>query len=116
MSKTAVAIVQSFNLPENDTTKFLEYLAERYDAKNFMPDIGHARQFLDGIGLFEGVPKNSTIKSRNSSTKRIFEKLKTMSLAELKELDYCGLYDPPKRLETYAAAIESFGRQLRRKR
>ena len=111
---TACKTVQSFKLADNETTQFLRYLAEQYDNKNFMPDIGQVRLFLEGLDLFSGVPKDTTVKSRNMCTRRIFEKLKNLSLAELQALEYSGHYDPPKRLETYARAIENFGRRVRR--
>ena len=108
----AVAVVNSLNIAAGEKRDYLEHLAREYDAKQFMPDVGHARMFLENESIF-ALSKNSRIKSRQQATVKIFKKMAGMTVAELRELEYCGLYDPPKRLETYARAIETFGRHLR---
>ncbi len=109
---TAVAVVESLKLDDDKKCEFLLHLAQQYDAKQFMPDIGQARMFLENENIFT-CSKNSRIKSRQQATVRIFKKMAGMSIDELREMEYCGLYDTPKRLETYARAIENFGRSRR---
>ena len=108
----AVAVVASLDCDESEKRDFLSHLAKKYDAKEFMPGVGHVRMFLENENSF--IPSGSSnIKSRQQVTVKVFKKLAEMSLQELRDLEFYGAYDPPKRLATYAEAIENFGRHLR---
>ncbi len=109
---TAVAVVNSLKLEDDKKCEFLLHLAKKYDDKQFMPDVGHARMFLENKNIFT-YSKDSRIKSRLQATVKIFKKMAGMSIKELRDMEYYGLYGPPKRLETYARAIENFGRGRR---
>ena len=108
----AITAIESIEFTDSDKRDYLLALAKKYDKKLFMPNVGHVRMFLEDKNIiFE--PHNSRIKSRQQATVKVFKKLAEMSLEELREIEYCGLYDPPKRLATYAEAIENFGRSVR---
>ena len=107
----AVAVVRSLNIADSERREFLLSLAQKYEAKQFMPNVTHVRSFL-----MHDHDDPSRIKSRQQVTVKVFKKLAEMSAAELRETKECGFYDPPKRLETYARAIENFGRSVRNPR
>ena len=48
--KSAVAVVDSLDLPEGEKKRVLKRLAERYENKTFMPNVNHVRAFLDKLG------------------------------------------------------------------
>ena len=104
----AVSTVAAMKLDDSEKRDFLAHLAEDYEAKQFMPNVNHVRSFL-----MHDHDNPALIKSRQQVTVRVFKKLAAMSLDELRELEFCGVYGPPKRLATYAEAIENFGRHLR---
>lgn len=107
----AVAVVASIDLADTDKRELLSRLAKKYEAKLFMPSTNHVRSFL-----MRDVADPARIKSRQQVTVKVFKKLATMNLQELRDLEFYGAYDPPKRLATYAEAIENFGRNLRASR
>lgn len=107
----AVAAVAAMNLENAEKRDFLAHLAEDYEAKRFMPNVNHVRSFL-----MHEHDNPALIKSRQQVTVKVFKKLAAMDLKELRELEFCGAYGPPKRLATYAEAIENFGRHLRNSR
>ena len=104
----AVAVVASLDFDESEKRDFLSHLAEDYEAKQFMPNVNHVRSFL-----MHDHENPALIKSRQQVTVKVFKKLAEMSLQELRDLEFDGAYGPPKRLATYAEAIENFGRHLR---
>ena len=104
----AVAVVASLDCDESEKRDFLSHLAEDYEAKQFMPNVNHVRSFL-----MHDHENPALIKSRQQVTVKVFKKLAEMSLQELRDLEFDGAYGPPKRLATYAEAIENFGRHLR---
>ena len=104
----AVAVVAAMNLEDSEKREFLSHLAQKYEAKQFMPDVNHVRNFL-----MQDHENPALIKSRQQVTVRVFKKLTAMDLQELRDLEFYGAYDPPQRLATYAEAIENFGRHLR---
>lgn len=104
----AISTVAAMDVGDSDKKFFLEQLAEKYENKEFMPNVNHVRTFL----MYE-CEDPAKIKSRQQVTVKVFKKMAEMSLEDLRELKYCGMYDPPKRLETYARAIENYGREVR---
>ena len=105
---SAQQLVQTLPTLAPDQKKFLYRLAQKYDAKQFMPNVNHVRSFL-----MHEHSDPARIKSRQQVTRRVFAKLARMPLAELKEIEAGGFYAPEKRLATYAAAINNYGRRLR---
>ncbi len=108
----AVSAVAAMDLDDAAKKEFLAHLAKKYEAKEFMPNVNHVRTFL----MYHTKEDPAKIKSRQQITVKIFKKMAEMSLEELRELKYCGMYDPPKRLAAYADAIENYGREMRASR
>lgn len=106
--KTAVAVVDSLDLPEGEKKRVLKRLAERYESKTFMPNVNHVRAFLDKLGA-----DVSGIKSRQQVTVKVFNCLANMPEDEVREIESGGYFDPPKSADAIADAIHSFGRQQR---
>ncbi len=104
----AITIVTSLDIADADKRDFLLHLARDYENKQFMPNVTHVRGFLMNIHEHP-----SRIKSRQQVTIKVFKQLATMSVEELRELEFCGVYGPPKRLATYAEAIGNFARDRR---
>ena len=104
----AAAVVISFKLTDSKKHDSLLALAKKYDKKLFMPNVTHVRSFL-----MHEHEDPSRIKSRQQVTVKVFKKLAEMSLEELHEIEFCGFYDPPKRLAIYAETIANFGRSIR---
>lgn len=107
----AVSIVAAMELDDSAKKEFLAHLAKKYEAKEFMPNVNHVRTFL-----MHDHEDPAKIKSRQQVTVKVFKKMAAMSVEELRELEYCGMYDPPKRLAAYAEAIENYGREMRASR
>ncbi len=104
----AVAIVGSLDTTDMGKKKILFSLAEKYEAKEFMPNINHVRDFLS-----DGERDTSRIKSRRQATAAVFKKLCDLETRTLCEIQDRGLYAPPKRLDAFAKAIEGFTKQDR---
>ena len=101
----AVNVVKSLVITDNEKKKILFTLAEKYEAKEFMPNVNHVRDFLSN-----GERDVSRIKSRQQVTVAVFKRLGGLEIGELREMLERGLYGPPKRLAPYARAIEGFRR------
>lgn len=113
----AVAVVAAMDLGDSAKKQFLADLAKKYEAKEFMPDVVHARAFLENKDPLLCVSgKNSPIKSRQQATAKVFKKMAAMDLEKLRDIVHRGAYDPPKRLADYARTIENYGRQMRAER
>ena len=106
--KNAVAIVEGLAISDGDKKQALMILAEKYDAKTFMPSVGSARAFLQQDGM-----DVSRIKSRQQITAIVFKRLANKDADDLREMDSQGWYGPPKSLANIARAIENYGRQRR---
>ena len=104
----AVAVVRSLNIADGERREFLLSLAQKYEAKQFMPNVTHVRSFL-----MRDHDDPARIKSRQQVTAKIFRKLAAMTVAELLEIEAGGFYGPPKRLASYAEAITNYGQRLR---
>lgn len=107
----AIRTVQKLAVDDPAKHAALMKLAEKYEAKTFMPTAIHARSFLHPD---RDPHRNSGgIRSRRQVTVRVFKKLAAMETVRVQEFLDRGLYGPPKRLEPYARAIENFGRARR---
>ena len=104
---TAMKIVQSCEITDDEKKEILLTLAKQYEAKEFMPNVNHVRDFL------HSERDVSRIKSRQQVTSAVFKKLSALETSKLREILDRGLYGPPKRLESYARAIEGFHRPNR---
>lgn len=100
----AVNVVKSIDISDNEKKEILALLAEKYEAKEFMPNVNHVRDFLGGERDV------SRIKSRQQVTVAVFKQLANLETSKLREMLERGFYGPPKRLESYARAIEGFSR------
>ncbi|WP_423907821.1 hypothetical protein [Candidatus Spongiihabitans sp.] len=103
----AVKVVKSIDISDDKKKEILAIMAEKYEAKEFMPNVNHVRDFLGGGRDV------SRIKSRQQVTVAVFKELASLETSELREMLDRGFYAPPKRLESYARAIEGFSRQGR---
>lgn len=99
----AVRVTQSLAITDDEKKKLLFELAEKYEAKEFMPNVNHVRDFLN-----DGERDVSRIKSRQQVTVAVFRRLGDLETNRLREILERGLYGPPKRLAPYARAIEGF--------
>lgn len=100
----AVSVVTSLNIANAEKKEILFTLAKKYEAKEFMPNVNHVRDFLNG-------ERDVTrIKSRQQVTSAVFKRLHSLETNKLREMLERGWYGPTKRLEPYARAIEGFGR------
>jgi len=104
----AVRVAQSLAITDDEKKKILFQLAEKYEAKEFMPNVNHVRDFLN-----DGERDVSRIKSRQQVTVAVFKQLGGLETGKLREMLDRGLYGPPKRLAPYARAIEGFRRPNR---
>ncbi|WP_424947386.1 hypothetical protein [Candidatus Spongiihabitans sp.] len=103
----AANVVKSFDITDREKKAILFIIAEKYEAKEFMPNVNHVRDFLGGARDV------SRIKSRQQVTSAVFKQLAGLETSELHEMLDRGFYGPSKRLESYAKAIEGFARQDR---
>ncbi len=104
----AMNVVESLDLTNDEKKEILFIMAKKYEAKEFMPNVNHVRDFLSG-----GERDVSRIKSRQQVTSAVFKQLAGLETRKLREIIDRGLFGPPKRLESYARAIEGFSRQDR---
>lgn len=101
----AVKFVQSLSITDDEKKKILFSMAEKYEAKEFMPNVNHVRGFL--IKQDKDVTR---IKSRQQVTISVFKLLADLETSKLCEMVERGMYAPTKRLAPYARAIEGFRR------
>ena len=101
----AMRVTQSLAVTDDEKKKILLTLAEKYEAKEFMPTVNDVRDFLN-----DGERDVSRIKSRQQVTATVFKELGCLETNKLREMLDRGLYGPPKRLAPYARAIEGFRR------
>jgi len=104
----AVRVARSLAIADAEKRDILFALAEKYEAKEFMPNVNHVRDFLN-----DGERDVSRIKSRSQVTGTVFKRLGGLETGKLREMLERGLYGPPKRLAPYARAIEGFRRHNR---
>lgn len=97
--------VRKMDIADLTKREILYSLATKYEEKKFMPNVNHVRNFLSG-----GERDVSRIKSRQQVTNAVFKKLAALETSRLQEIVDRGLYGPPKRLASYARAIEGFRR------
>jgi len=102
----AVRVARALAITDAEKREILFALAEKYEAKEFMPNVNHVRDFLN-----DGERDVSRIKSRSQVTGTVFKRLGDLETGKLREMLERGLYGPPKRLAPYARAIEGFRRQ-----
>jgi len=106
--RDAIAIVNSFGLIDKERAKILVEMARRYEAKQFMPNVNHARAFLQSRGI-----DVSLVKSRRQTTVAVFRNLAELEASVLHDILDGGLYDPPMRLGPIADAIDNYGQWRR---
>ena len=104
--RDAVACAKSLDLVDKKKQAILIDMAERYEAKKFMPNVTHVRTFLESQGI-----DVSRVKSRQQVTRSVFRNLAELEIDALRDIEDSGLYDPPKTLASIAAAIGGFKRQ-----
>lgn len=104
--RDAIAIAKSLDLDDQEKRVILIDMAERYEAKKFMPNVTHVRAFLESQGM-----DVSRVKSRQQVTRSVFRNLAELELDVLRDIQDSGLYGPPKTLASIAAAIGGFKRQ-----
>ena len=104
--RDAIAIAKSLNLADQRKRAIIIDMAERYEAKKFMPNVTHVRAFLESQGM-----DVSHVKSRQQVTRSVFRNLAELDLDALRDIHDSGLYGPPKTLASIAAAIGGFKRQ-----
>ncbi|MGI9346612.1 MAG: hypothetical protein ACR2PV_01320 [Gammaproteobacteria bacterium] len=104
----AVRFVETLNILDNEKRNLLRDLAARYENKQFMPNVAHVRGFLGQENR-----DVSRIKSRQQVTLAVFKILAQYDVSDLSQMIEFGAYGPPKRLGSYAKAIENFGQSRR---
>jgi len=104
--RDAIAIAKSLDLADQRKRAIIIDMAERYEAKKFMPNVTHVRAFLESQGI-----DVSRVKSRQQVTRSVFRNLAELEIDALRDIEDSGLYDPPKTLASIAAAIGGFKRQ-----
>ena len=105
---TAMKFVQSLPIADTDKKEILFTIAEKYEAKEFMPNVNHVRGFL-----IDGRRDVSRIKSRQQVTAAVFKQLADLETSKLREMVERGIYGPRKKLKPFARAIEGFSRPSR---
>ncbi len=80
-TKPLTEIVERFisRVPEN--ANLLRELANRFENRTFLPQMKDVRRFLGPFGV-----DSKSLKSRNDSAKKVFEKLSELPSVELEEL------------------------------
>jgi len=106
--RDAVMVVQSLGLNDSEKEAIIIDMAQRYEAKKFMPNVNHVRAFLESLG--EDV---SRVKSRQQVTASVFKKLAELDTSVLLDMQNRGLYGPPMTLGPIADAIGRFGQSRR---
>jgi len=106
--RDAIAIVNAFGLTDKEKAKLLVEMARRYEARQFMPNVGHARAFLQSRGI-----DVSFVKSRRQTTAAVFKNLAELETPVLRDILDGGQYDPPMRLGPIADAIDNYGQWRR---
>ena len=86
----AVNAVKLLDITSNKKKEILAIMAEKYEAKEFMPNVNHVRDFLGGGRDV------SRIKSRQQVTAAVFKELASLETSELREMLDRGFYGPPK--------------------
>ena len=104
----AISVVKSIKMIDFEKKEILFTMAKKYEAKEFMPNVNHVRDFLS-----DGERDVSRIKSRQQVTNAVFKRLCGLETEKLRDILERGLYGPPKRLEPFARAIEGFSRPSR---
>jgi len=104
--RDASAVAKSLDLDDQKKRAILIDMAERYEAKKFMPNVTHVRAFLESQGM-----DVSRVKSRQQVTRSVFKNLAELEIDILRDIQDSGLYGPPKTLASIAAAIGGFKRQ-----
>lgn len=105
--RTAVAVVESLKA-DGEHKRMLMVLAEKYDAKTFIPHVASARGFLETEGV-----DVSRIKSRQQVTVTVFKRLAQWDTERLQQMDSEGWYAAHRGLAPIAEAIENFGGRRR---
>lgn len=103
----AANVVKLLDITDHKKKTILFLIAEKYEAKKFMPNVNHVRDFLGGDRDV------SRIKSRQQVTSAVFKKLARLETMQLREMLDRGFYGPPKTLQPIARAIEGFSRPER---
>ncbi len=103
--RSAITVVRSLNLMDQEKEAIIIDMAERYESKRFMPNVNHVRAFLESQGI-----NVSRVKSRQQVTGSVFKNLARLETCTLRDIRDSGLYDPPKTLAAIADAIGGFRR------
>lgn len=106
--RDAMAVAESLDLIDPAKKAVITDMAQRYEAKKFMPNVNHVRAFLESLG--EDV---SRVKSRQQVTVSVFKKLAELETPVLLDMQNRGLYGPPMTLGPIADAIGRFGQSRR---
>lgn len=101
--KSAVAVVDALNVTDDSKKRALMSLAEKYDAKTFMPGVNSARDFLRHKGM-----DVSGIKSRQQVASAVFKCLAMCQIDDIYRI--ADVYGPVNSLNAVSQAIDSFRR------
>lgn len=104
----AVDVVESLDISNQEKKCALMTLAKKYEEKQFMPNMGHVRAFMEQEGC-----ASHRIRSRQQATSAVFKRLALWDARDLQELDEKGIFGPPKTLAAIARSIENAGRRNR---
>ena len=80
-SKGISELIQEARLSDIDARPFLEELALRFDAKEFLPQLRDVKRFLESRGVPAG-----KLRSRLNAMPKVVDVLASLSSAELKDL------------------------------
>lgn len=105
--QNAVAVVASLDVNDEEKRRVLETLAEKYDAKQFMPNVKHVREFMDRVGR-----DSSRVKARQKVPVAVFQCLATWDTMRLQKMEQVGWYTP-KSLTRIVTAIDKAERPSR---
>ena len=101
---TAIQYVEKMTIPREKAAGLAE-VAERFDAKTFLPSFGDIRNFCESHGV--DVP---AYQSRASAIPRVFKQIATLEAADVQRIIKEGHFSGPSRLGPIADAIRRNGR------
>ena len=107
--RDAIDIVSSFDGIDSDKHDILTDLAQKFERKEFMPNIATTRMFLESVG-----EDTSRLKSRKQAVAKIFRALSALPDKRLRQIVERGSFSGPARLGPLADAIAGANKVLRK--
>lgn len=105
---SGVSIVEKMDIKDDLKRIIMLKMAEKFDQKLFLPSMGGVKNFLNSHGHHGPIPK-----SRDASTKLIFELLNAHSKLDLEILARNETYSGPSELQSLSDAIRTTGAVIR---